>query len=207
MRSIALFAGPAAGALLAAGAGLAVTDGFLTDGETLARSFAGDGDRVLGGAQLGVLGAAALLWFSASLVPVVRRREAPDGAVGGGVFATAAAAGGVAAATLWLAAFVGLAAGALRADEDGSIPAGSAQLVYDLSVVLGGAAAPVAAAVLVAAVAAASLRAGSTLLPRWLALVSAALAIALLALPVNYAATPVFLVWLVIAGPLLARTD
>jgi hypothetical protein len=63
---------------------------------------------------------------------------------------------------------------------------------------------PVAAAVLVGATAVAALYT-RRILPTWLAWVSVVLAVALLILPINFIATPVFALWvLVVSGLMIA---
>ena len=171
---------------------------FMDEPDSLASTFADDTGRLLGAAQLAVIAGAALMWFSGTLASSLLASGA------GQRLAGIARIGGSAAATLLIAGAIVLAAGALRADEDGAIASETATAEADIGLILAAAAMPVAAAVLVGATAVAALYT-RRVLPTWLAWVSAVLAVALLILPINFIATPVFALWvLVVSGLMIA---
>jgi hypothetical protein len=171
---------------------------FMDDPDSLATSFADEMGRFLGAAQLAVIAGAALLWFSGTLASALLANGA------GHRLAGIARIGGAAAATLLIAGAIVLGAGALRADEDGSIAPETATAVADIGLILIAAAMPVAAAVLVGATAVAALRT-RRILPTWLAWVSVVLSVALVILPINFIAVAVFAIWvLAVSGLMIA---
>jgi hypothetical protein len=169
---------------------------FLDEPDSLASSFADDMGRYFGAAQVGVIAGAALLWFCGTLASALRTNGA------GYRLAGIARAGGVAAATLLIAGAAVLVAGALRADEDGSIAPETATAEADVGILLIAAAMPVAAAVMVGATALAALRT-RRILPTWLAWVSVVLTVALLILPINFIALVVFVAWVLVVSVLM----
>jgi hypothetical protein len=169
---------------------------FMDEPDSLASSFADDTGRYFGAAQLAVIAGAALLWFSGTLASALLRNGA------GFRLAGIARAGGTAAATLSIAGAIVLVAGALRADEDGSIAPEAATVVADVGLILTAAAMPVAAAVLVGATAVAALRT-RRILPTWLAWVSIVLTLALIILPINFIAVPLFGIWVLVVSGLM----
>lgn len=95
-----------------------------------------------------------------------------------------------------------------RVDERGSIPPGTAAALADGHSVLFGMAAPMAFGVAVLATAALALR--TSVLPRWLAVVSVVLGIALLVPPIAHVAAIASTFWCLVTGLVLqvqARAD
>jgi len=128
-------------------------------------------DRIIVGASLSLLAFAAFVLFAAALRRVLTEAEGDD------VLATTAFGG----ALLGLAAGVGAETinmvGALRA-RDGELSDGLAQSVHEISQILGSTAGGVGIGVFALATAATAFRTG--LMPRWFAIFTAVLGIALL---------------------------
>lgn len=171
--------------------------GFAAEPKELAAYYVDESASVLAGSTMYLISAILLLWFVSTL------RERTHHAVGDdGALPSIAYAGGVAGATLCMAAASAHAMGALRAEERGAIDPAAATALGDLASILFGLAAPTAFCALVLAVAVAALRTG--LLPRWVAMVSIPLGIALAVPPISYVAVIVFHFWVGGVGALLA---
>ena len=134
-------------------------------------------NRVIVGATLSLLAIAAFVFFSAALRRVLTEAEGDDllssAAFGGALLATAA---GLGAETINMV-------GALRA-RDGALGDALAQSLWEIARVLGSTAAGIGAGVFALATAAVALRTG-LILPRWLAIVTAAIGATLLT-PISY---------------------
>ena len=169
---------------------------FVEEPREVADYYAGNTGRLIAGFYIGALANVFLIWFAGSLRSALRSAEGGEGRL-----AAVAFGGGVAAAVLFIASdWINLAA-VFRADEDGAIdPAVAASLNDVAGGFLGGGAA-LALGVLVAAAAVIALRSGS-ILPRWLAWISLALAV-LLVSPVGYIGTAIAALWVVIVSVML----
>lgn len=161
--------------------------GFGDPGAELAEAFVDDGDGILAAAQLGMLGMAALMWFVSLL-----RRLVPDAA---GRAMTAGAVWGAAAFAAGMAIY---ASGALRADEDGSIPAATAAATGDIAGVTTGGAAMVGFGVMILAFGLATSR-GRAPVPSWFGVISAVLGVLLFVLPINWLGMIAVPVWALVA--------
>ncbi|MDP8968020.1 MAG: hypothetical protein M3N04_05415 [Actinomycetota bacterium] len=157
-------------------------------------AFYGDGSgAVLGANLMYLLGGAVMIVFAAALRSILARAEAGDGVL------SAMAFGGIVAGAV--AALAGTAldsAAALRVDEQGSIAPEIAAVLADGHNVLFGVAAPMAFGVAVLATAALALR--TSVLPTWLAGLSAVLGIALLVPHISFIAAIVFTFWCLVTG-------
>ncbi len=155
-------------------------------------------DRIVAGALISLVAIAALVVFASALRRVLAELD-HDTVLADVAFAGAllAAASGLGAETINMAA-------ALRA-HDAALTAPLAQALFDVSYVLGYNAAGIGLGLVALAVAAVALRTGA-LLPRWLALVTVALGVALLTPLSRYALGPSFALLLVLSGLLLRRT-
>ncbi len=167
--------------------------GFVADAGSIATFYKENVDGVLASQTLYFVATLFLLWFVGALYALLRRAEGPDGHT-----AVVALAGGVAGSAMLLAAGAANAVGALRADERGEIAPDVATVLWDLSAVLFGLAAPMGMAVLVLAVAVAALRNGA--LPRWFGVLSVPLGLALAIPPINHVAIIAFFFWVGIVG-------
>ena len=145
----------------------------------IASHFAEHDVRLLVGAFIFMVGAAAFLWFVGTLRVALARGEEGLGRVAGIAFA-----GGVATAAMIFAVAAPIAAGAQQAENEDRAPSPeAADALWHLSTGFF-IAAEVAAIVLVVATALAILRTGA--LPRWLAWVSLVLGLWLIAAPVGW---------------------
>lgn len=174
--------------MFVAGALLQGSLAFGDPGAELAEAFLDDGDGILAAAQLGVLGMAALMWFVSML-----RRLVPDAA---GRAMTAGAVWGAAAFAMGMAIY---ASGALRADEDGGIPAATAAATGDMAGVVAGGAAMVGFGVMILAFGLAASR-GQTPTPSWFGIVSVILGVLLFVLPINWMGLIAVPVWALVAA-------
>ena len=185
-------------AILAFSAGAMWSDlGFLDDGDELAATYLDDAATVIIGSQLMVLAAVFAVWFGASVRASLRAVESPEGRL-----ANLAFGGSVAGASMLLGASIVHAAMALRADDANRIDANVAASFADLGNLFLGAAAPVAFAILVAATAVAVLR-YRAVLPTWFGWFSVFLALAMVALPINFIFMFVFMLWALAVGVVL----
>jgi hypothetical protein len=172
--------------------------GFVAQPAKVAAWFDGHASGILATQVLYLLAGVALLWFVAALRSALARGPR-DAALASAVFA-----GGVAGASLMLASATADAIGALRVQEQDAIAPQIAATLHDVSMGLYGIAAPTAWAVAVLSAAALALRSGA--LPRWLALASLPLGIALAIPPISYVAIVVMNLWvLAVAGALAWR--
>lgn len=153
--------------------------------------------RVMTGAYLGLLGAAALLWFSGSVYVSLRREseEAPR-------LAVIALGGGVGASSLFAVGAVALIAAAERVSIAGTIEPGAAAALFDVSGIAVGNGAAMGLAVMIGAWGLGSLRARSR--PAWQGWVSLLIALGLLS-PFAWAILAAVLVWTSAVGMLLYR--
>lgn len=171
----------------------------LADGEVedIVAYYSDKKDSIVVGTLLVTFSAPLFLWFSGCLRSAIARAEGGSGRL------AATAFGGAAAATA-----VGVSAplinlmGVLRVDETGSIDPATATALFDISYVLFAAAAQAAAATLLLATAVAALR-YRAVLPRWLALVTIPIGVAMLIPAVGLVALFVALGWVVIVSVLL----
>lgn len=186
------------GAVLALGgtAMMATTD-FMAPTDEIVVSAVDNSTRIVAGAQVAAIGFILLAAFGAVLARRIAD-VAPRSALG-----TMAVSGFVATAVSGLTAIAAMAALALRSDEDGTIAPASATALADLGTVLLGGAAPVCLALGVGATAAAALK-HRMVIPRWLAMAGAVLAVGLLVLPINYLVAPVALLWTIAVGVTLS---
>jgi hypothetical protein len=158
-------------------------------------------DRIVVGATLSLLSIAAFLLFAAALRQVLAEADGEDAlattAFGGAVLALAA---GLGAETINLAA-------ALRA-RDGELNDALAQSLFETSQILGSTASGVGLGVFALATAAVALRSG-LVLPRWVAIVTLVVGIALLT-PLSHVnlfpGAALVLLASIIAVPLLRRS-
>jgi len=172
------------------------TPDFVDDPAAIADFYSEESGAVLAGNSLYLLSGIFLLWFVAGLRAGLERA---DGA--GSPLAAAAAAGGGAGAALMIAAAAVAAVGGLRADEQGSIGPQSASVLWDISSILYGLAAPMAWAAAVLATAAVALR--SSVLPSWLGWVSLVMGIALAIPPINFISIIVMNLWVIAVAVVL----
>ena len=168
------------------------------DADAVADFYGDKATSIAVGMSLSLVSLFFLAWFLGSLRQTLLAGEERDGPL-----TAVATAGGVAALALMAGGFALNAAGALRAQESGSIPAGVAVTFYDGGLALSGLAAPLAMAILLAATSAVVLR--SRALPRWFGLSSAALAVLGLITPLSFILFFVFPLWTTAAGILLYR--
>ncbi|HZD22904.1 MAG TPA: hypothetical protein VE569_05810 [Acidimicrobiia bacterium] len=173
------------------------TDFMLPEGDIVAY-FEDSPLRIMTGAYLGLLAAAALVWFSASLYKSIRRID-DDGrlsllAVSGGVFAAAlVAAGGV--ATI---------AAAERVRVVGSIDPGVAAALFDIAGIALGNGAPIGLGVMIGAAGIAVLRTRSqSLSTAWVSLV---IALGLIS-PYAWAVIAVAILWIAVVGIWIYRAE
>lgn len=139
------------------------------------------------GAYLGLLGAILFLWFAGSLRAALRAAERGDGRVSAIAFG-----GGVAAAALMAVTYSTVLAAAARAGSTGGIADLEAGTLYDFSSTLQGIGTAYAVAVLIGGYAVVAFRTAMT--PRWVAWISAVLAVGSLT-PLSYAFLGPDLVW------------
>ncbi len=163
---------------------------FLASGEELASFYEDNDARVTTGGALGTIAVAFLLWFLGSLWRTLRDAEDRSR------LSVVAFGGGVAGAlTLLIGSTLAIVAGA-RAGEAGTIEPAVAEVYYDFSGFLWGVTAPVAFAVLIGATALLTIRRG--IFPAWWGWVSGLLAVALLVLPISWAAFIGAYVWVLV---------
>ena len=153
-------------------------------------------DRIVAGALLSLIAIAAFVVFASALRAVLAEDDA--------VLADVAFAGALITAATGLGAETINMAAALRA-HDGTLTGPLAQALFDVSYVLGYNAAGIGLGLMALAVVAVALRT-RVLLPRWLALMIAALGLALLTPLSRYALGPSFVLLLVLAAGLLRST-
>jgi hypothetical protein len=151
--------------------------------------------RIVAGASLSLVAAAVFVLFAAGLRRVLAEAEGDD------VLATTAFGGGLLGVAAGLGAETINMVGALRA-QDGRLTDALGQAVFQISYVLGFNAAGVGLGVLGLATAAVALRTG-TVLPRWLAVITVVLGLALLTPLSQVALGPAVLLLPVIAVLLL----
>ncbi|MCB0995301.1 MAG: hypothetical protein KDB21_09440 [Acidimicrobiales bacterium] len=185
--------GVAGGILSLGGVALVAVTGFMAPADEIATAAVDDTGRILAGAQLGVIGVLLLAAFGAVLQ---RRILAADP---GTPLASAALVGFAGTAISALVGFAGWAALALRAEEDGSVVAGSAAPLADLADLCLGGLAPAALGLAVAAVSIAAIRSGA-IVPKWLAYLGLPVALGLVVLPINWAVGPIGVLWTIAAG-------
>lgn len=167
------------------------------DEPTKVAAFYGDNSGALLGANsMYLLGGALMIVFAAALRSFLTQAER-----GGGALSATAFGGIVAGAALALAGTALDTAAALRVDARGTIAPDIAAVLADAQNVLFGMAAPMAFGVAVLATAALAFR--TSVLPSWLAVLSAVLGIALLVPPINYVAAIVFTFWSLVTGLVL----
>lgn len=153
------------------------------------RSFFEDGaTRITVGGYVVLLSAFFLLWFLGSLRDRLRSAEGATGRLSAIAFA-----GGTAASTAIIVGGAAMVAGSQRGGTEGGIAAETATALFDLSGMLIGNATPAALAAVLGAAAVVSFRHG--LFPRWLAWVTAIVAVGLLT-PLNYIFLGVAALWI-----------
>ena len=188
------------GALALGGTFAATAVDFTPEAGEAVASFVDDRSRILGGAQILVIGAVLLAAFGAVLHRHLRRAS-PSSAL-----PRAAATGyGGAAVAASLGASV-LAAGALRGDTDSGIVPAEATTLFDIGYVFLGAAMPVFLALGVGATAIASIQ-NRTGIPPWLAWIGVPIALGAMALPINWIVGPIALGWTIVAGVMLSSSS
>lgn len=153
--------------------------------------------QVMTGAYLGLLAAAALLWFSGSVYHSLREGDRDEARL-----AVLALGGGVTAAALFTVASVALIAAAERVFIAGSIELGAAAALFDVSGIAVGNGAAIGLAVMIAAWGMATIRDNSR--PRWHGGISLLLALGLLS-PYAWAVLAAALIWTSIVGISLYR--
>ena len=139
------------------------------------------------GADLGMFGAVALLWFAGSVRAMLRTAEGGTGRVSAIAFG-----GGVATGTLMIGAYSAMLASSVRAGADGGISGEAATILYDLASTIQGVGMAYAMAAFVGGFAVVAFRTGVA--ARWLAWVSAVIAIGLVT-PVSYAVLGFGFLW------------
>jgi hypothetical protein len=164
---------------------------FLAPGEEIAAHFVDNTTQVWTGAALTVLSAPLLLWFLGSLWRRMRIAEGSPARLsvvmfGGGVATAGAVAG---AGTMW-------SAGAARAGDAGALDPVYAALSYDFGGLMWGVAAPVTLAVVLLSFAVLAIRSGTH--PAWWAWISGLVGVALLILPIAWAAMAGGLAWILV---------
>lgn len=174
---------------------------FLPSPEEAQAYLVDDNGAALGSAVLWMLSAIPLLWFFGVLRSRMRAVEGPDDRLTW--TGSTAAVGGVA---LLVAATGVQALGALRADEDGQIAGGLAQLLLDLSNILYGLAAPILFGVTLLAVGILALRRPG-FLPSWAAWASVAFALVAFIPPISWVFMFFLLnLWVLVVAVLLYRS-
>ena len=176
---------------------------FVDEPARIAAFYGDNSGAVLGANWIYLLGGALMIVFAGALRSILNRAEGGDGFLSGLAF------GGIlAGAAATLAGTALDTAAALRVDEQGAIAPDIAAVLADAHGVLFGLAAPMAFSVAVLATAALALR--TSVLPTWLAGLSAVLGIALLVAPIAYIAAIVFTFWCLVTGLVLylqSRTE
>ncbi len=181
--------------LMVAGALLVNNYTYLPPPSDLAEFFGDNATRLQIAAYLGAPAGAFLIWFAGSVRQSLRPFEG-----GNGRLSAVAFGGGAAAGVLVAASFSILGVAAARGGSSSGISAEAAGVLYDVYGSLGGQALPVTLAVLIGAGAVVSFRTGAW--PRWLAWVSALLAVGSLS-PVAYIFVGIDLLWVVVVSILL----
>lgn len=169
---------------------------FVDEPAKIAQYYADEGGGLLAATSMYLLGGAVLLAFAGYLRAVSRRVEGGDGRLAAMGFG-----GAVAGASMLILAASTDAVAALRVEEQGAIDPQVATVLWDLSLMFFGLAAPMAFAVLVLATATLALR--NALLPKWYGAISIVLGVALLVPPINYIAVIVFTFWVLLTGLML----
>ncbi len=170
--------------------------GFVDKPAKIAQYYLDNGGELLAASTMYLLGGAVLLAFAGYLLAVSRRVEGGDGRV-----ALMGFGGAVAGAGMLVLAASTDAVAALRVEEQDAIDPQVATVLWDLSLMFFGLAAPMAFAVLVLATATLALR--NALLPGWYGAVSVVLGVALLIPPISYIAVIVFTFWVLLTGLML----
>jgi hypothetical protein len=155
--------------------------------------------RIVAGASISLVAIALFIVFASALRSALAEAEGDD------LLGTVAFGGALLGAAAGLGAETINMVGALRAD-DGQLTEALGQTLFEISYVLGYNAAGVGIGVLALATAAVALRTGA-LLPRWLAIVTGLLGIALLTPLSQFALGPSILLLAVIAVQLLRTPD
>lgn len=176
---------------------------FVDEPARIAAFYGDNSGTLLGANWIYLLGGALMIVFAGALRAILNRAEGGDGFLSGLAF------GGIlAGAAVTLAGTALDTAAALRVDEQGAIAPDIAAVLADGHGVLFGMAAPMAFSVGVLATAALALR--TSVLPTWLAGLSAVLGIALIVAPIAYIAAIVFTFWCLVTGIVLyvqSRTE
>lgn len=155
---------------------------------------------VLAGTLLVSLSAPLFLWWASCLRSGIARAEG-----GTGRLATVAFGSAAAAAAIGVSASLVNAMGAFRFEQADAIDPAAATVYFDISLVLFGAAAQIAAAAILLASGVAALR-YRAVMPPWLALVSVVIGLAMLIPAVSYVALAAALLWVVgVSGLLYAQ--
>ncbi|MGH2900771.1 MAG: hypothetical protein ACRDMZ_18995 [Solirubrobacteraceae bacterium] len=168
--------------------------GFAAEPASIAAFYESNVDGVLASQTLYFISTLLLMCFAAGLYSMLRRERGGSE----GQTAAVAFAGAIAGCAMLLGAGAASMMAALRADEAGRIAPDVATVLWDMSSILYGLAAPMAMAVLVLAVAVAALRGAA--LPAWLGVLSVPLGIALALPPINHVAIIAFQFWVGIAA-------
>ncbi len=153
---------------------------------------------IVAGASLSLLAVALFVLFASGVREILREHE------GGDLFATAAFGGALIAMAAGIGAETINMAGALRAD-DGQLTPELGQALFEISYVLGYPGAGVGIGILLLATAAVALRA-RVLMPRWLALVLAALGLAFVTPLARFLLAPSLLLLAVVSVRLLSAS-
>ena len=203
-RSLAMLSGASLCLLgLAATLAYPAAPEFVDEPAKIAAFYGDNSAALLGANWIYLLAGALMVVFAGALRSILNRSEGGDGLLSGLAF------GGIlAGAAVTLAGTALDTAAALRVDEQGSIAPDIAATLADGHNVLFGMAAPMAFGVAVLATAALAFR--TSVLPTWLAVLSAVLGIALLVAPIAYIAAIVFTFWCLVTGLVLylqSRTE
>lgn len=169
---------------------------FVDEPAKIVAFYEDDPSAIMATGMLNLIGSFFLLWFLGSLRSVLRRAETAEGRVSAIAFA-----GGTAGVALLLAAASVDLVAALRVDEQDQIDPAVATALWDISLILFGAAATMAFAVLLVATGVVILR--TRTLPVWLGWVSLVIGIGLAIPPISFFVFFGFLAWVLITSVVL----
>lgn len=155
--------------------------------------------RIMVASYLGLLAAAALIWFSASLAASLRGIDDDDGRLSRLAFG-----GGVMAAVMLAVGEIAIITAAERVWVAESIDAAAATTLFDLSGIAFGNGAPIGFALLIGSAAVVAIR--SRIPMRWPAWTSLVIAVALIS-PYGWAALAAVLIWTPVAGIVIFRAE
>lgn len=170
--------------------------GFVDEPAQIVKYYTDNGGSLLAANTMYLLAGAVLLAFAGALYGASRRAEGGDGRI-----ARMGFGGAVAGAGMVLASASTDSVAALRVEEQDKVDPQVATVLWDLSSILYGLAAPMAFAVLVLATATLALR--NVLLPKWFGAISIVLGVALLIPPISFIAVIVFNFWVLLTSLML----